>query len=99
MENLGKDMADFSKGFNLGKQQGQKRPWKRFDINDRSKLPELRVFFVGIWEYTTGSMGAEVIAIDEYQPGDISIYPAFGDLQHRTWPNFWCELPDPMEIA
>jgi hypothetical protein len=91
------ELTSYNEGLVDGRAIGMKSPWIKFDKNDRSTWPELGVYVVGLWQYLDGWHGAEVFALDEDDIGGISMMPAFGRMENRTAPAYWCPLPDPMD--
>lgn len=89
------ELETLNNGIELGMAVGANNPWRKFDHKDQSTWPEQSVRFVGLWEYMDGEYGSEVAFIYRYMDG-FKLAAAFGKLQHRTWPQYWCPLPDKM---
>ena len=87
------ELETLNNGIALGMTVGANNPWRKFDPNDRTTWPEQGVEFVGLWEYMDGAYGSETAFIDEYMD-EFKLVASFGTLQHRTWPQYWCPLPD-----
>ncbi len=80
-----------------GMRIGAERPWRVFDMKNRSTWPEPGVYVVGLWKYLGNSEGAEVFVLDDDDMDNPSMHSSVGAMQHRTPPDYWCPLPDPMD--
>lgn len=88
-------LTEYNEGIAVGVQLGRRSAWNLFDPKNESTWPEIGKPFIALWKYPNRGewYGCEYAVMRK--EGEGYVLHGIPTLEHRTWMNYWIELPDP----